>query len=177
MSSNYYPPLRVDSSVPDDIIRQSLRKLSRMCEVVGKIEDNGVFKTVYFDEEEELDLLEDSLWLVLDYLEAHGALMIFKDCESLALHSDDSCVEGDWYVDGFNTWKGEVYEKHYLFKATYLDNNVKGIRRDEYEDMPEGGWVVGQAPVEVSVTVEATVNTTPKKPKKSWFSRVTRLFR
>jgi hypothetical protein len=167
-----------------------------MCEVVGKIEDNGVFKTVYFDEEEELDLLEDSLWLVLDFLEAHGSLMIFKDVESLALHIDDSCVEGNWYVDGFNTWQNEIYEKHHMYKVTYLDNNVKGIRRDEYEDMPEGGWVVGQSPVEATATeatateatateataTEATATEAtqiPEKPKKKWFSCLfrTRLFR
>jgi hypothetical protein len=159
--SNYYPPLRVDSSVPDDIIRHSWRDLVRQYKVIGKIEDNGIFKTVYFDEEEPLDDAQDSLWVYLDFLEKHGSLMIFKDNKCLETDNDDyHCysTRGDWCVDGMCNPQYENYEIHYLYKATYLDSTVKGIRR---EDMPE----VSQ-PVEVSVI--------PKKPKKSWFSRLFR---
>jgi hypothetical protein len=143
VSPNYYPPLRVDSSVPDDVIRQSWGGLlDEEVEIFGKIEDNGVFKTVYFNEQEiDLDTMEDTLWVFLKRLEREGFLMIFKDDR----------YQGGWFVDGFSTDPTETYQLNDMYKVTYLDKNVKGIRVSEWkgtfmifmDDHYQGyGWLV-----------------------------------
>jgi hypothetical protein len=141
VSTNYYPPFRVDSSVPDDIIRQSWMGLIEEEDIIGKIEDNGVFKTVYFNEDADLDTMEDTLWVFLKRLEREGFLMIFKD----------ENYQGSWFVDGFSTDPTETYQLNDLYKVTYLDKNVKGIRVSEWkgtftifmDDHYQGyGWLV-----------------------------------
>jgi hypothetical protein len=176
MSDNYlsrnYPPLRVDSSVPDEVIRQSWEDLIREADdIFGKIEDNGVFKTVYFNGPEEIDLdSNEDLWGILKRLEREGFLMIFKDDN----------YQGGWFVDGFSTDPTETYQLKDMYKVTYLENNAKSIRDDEEEDVDERPITYHFDKVKPTVepTIEPTVESkaevpeVPEKPKKkSWFSR------
>ena len=176
VSPNYYPPLRVDRSVPDEVIRQSWEELLREAdEIFGKIEDNGVFKTVYFNGPEEIDLdSNEDLWGILDRLEREGFLMIFKDDN----------YQGGWFVDGFSTDPTETYRLNDLYKVTYLDNNVKGIRvSEEGEDIDDRPIVYHfektkptfEPIVEpiVEPTIEPIVET--KKPKKRFFQKIARI--
>jgi hypothetical protein len=182
LSRNYYPPLRVDSSVPDEVIRQSWEDLIREAdEIFGKIEDNGVFKTVYFNGPEEIDLdSNEDLWAFLKRLEREGFLMIFKDDR----------FRGGWLVDGLCTSPRETYQLNQMYKVTYLDNNEKCIRADEEEEDIDDRPITYhfdkvkpaveptiETPVETpdEPTIEPTIETkaeVPKKhKKKSWFSR------
>lgn len=129
---NYYPPLKVANTVSDDIIKRSLFNLCRHTEVVDKIEDNGEFKTVHLDTKEELDWLEDTLWVILDRLERDGSIIIFKSDDDLTLRDDKYGYEDGWVVDGLSA--DETYEKHYAYTVSYLDNNVKGIRLGGLDD-------------------------------------------
>ena len=172
VSPNYYPPLRVDRSVPDEVIRQSWEDLIREADdIFGKIEDNGVFKTVYFNGPEEIDLdSNEDLWGILKRLEREGFLMIFKDDN----------YQGGWFVDGFSTDPTETYQLKDMYKVTYLDNNAKSIRADEEEDVDDRPITYHFDKVKPAVepTIEATIEPTieptieTKVPKKkSWFSR------
>jgi hypothetical protein len=120
---NYYPPFRVPATISDEHIRSSLYHLSRMTEIVKRIDVIDDFKIIHIDQEaEDIDYPIDAFWSFLDTFERNGYLWIY-----MVDTGDESKPLDEYGHDYWHCCKKErniAEDANVRFKIEYVDKGI-----------------------------------------------------